>query len=93
MGSFTENSFSKNQFNGGLKYSFKDILILRGGYMYENGITNSVDRSTVFTGPTAGCTLQVPFKKGGERTVAIDYSYRDTNPFKGVHSLGIRINL
>lgn len=93
MGSFTENSFSKNQFNAGLEYNFKNILILRAGYIYEQGITSSADRSTAFTGPAAGFTFQAPFVKGKAQTFAIDYSYRDTNPFKGVHSIGVRINL
>jgi len=30
-------------------------------------------------------------KKG--TTFALDYSYRTTNPFAGVHSIGARINL
>lgn len=93
MGSFTENSFSKNQFNAGLEYNYKNILFLRAGYIYEKGITNSTDRSTAFTGPAAGFTFQAPFIKGKPQSFAIDYSYRDTNPFKGVHSIGIRINL
>jgi len=92
MGAFTENSFAKNQFHGGLQYSFRDLLILRGGYIYEDGITNE-DRATALTGLTAGFSLEIPFKKGGEQTFGVDYSYRDTDPFNGIHTIGVRINL
>ncbi len=93
MGAFTENSFSKNQFHGGLQYSFRNMLILRGGYIYEDGITNESERTTALTGLTAGFSFEVPFKKGGDKTFAVDYSYRDTDPFNGIHSIGIRVNL
>lgn len=93
MGSFTENSFTKNQFRGGLEYSFKDMLILRGGYVYEDGITDDIERSTVMTGLSAGFSFQVPFKKDSDQNFAVDYSYRDTDPFNGIHTIGVRISL
>ena len=93
MGAFTENSFSKNQYHGGMEYSFRQILKIRGGYIYEEGITSDTDRSTVFTGMSAGISLQVPLKKGSDTKFGIDYSYRDTDPFNGVHSIGLRISL
>lgn len=92
MGAFTSNSFSKDQFKLGVEYSWKNILMLRVGYCYEDGIFSSADRTTVFTGPTAGFTVEIPFGKN-KSTFGIDYSYRDTNPFQGVHTLGVRINL
>jgi hypothetical protein len=67
--------------------------MLRGAYTYEDGITNTADRTTVYTGPSAGMTVQVPISKKKESTLSIDYSYRATNPFNGVHTFGVRINL
>jgi hypothetical protein len=93
MGAFTENSFSKNQFHGGLEYGYRGILILRGGYLYENGINSDVDRTTALTGLTAGFSLEIPLKKGEDKKMAVDYSYRDTDPFNGIHSIGFRISL
>jgi hypothetical protein len=93
MAAFTENSFSKNQFHGGLQYSFRDMFVLRGGYIYENGITSVDERTTALTGLTAGFSFEVPFKKGGDQTFAVDYSFRDTDPFNGIHTIGVRINL
>lgn len=92
---FTANSYTKDQFHFGLEYGFRDLFFLRGGYIYEDGIVGSdVDlRSTAFTGPTAGMTLQVPVNKENKSVLAIDYSYRFTNPFGGVHTFGARVTL
>jgi len=92
MGAFTSNSFSKDEFKIGVEYGWKNILMLRVGYNYEKGITSKSDRTTVFTGPSAGFTVEIPFGKN-KSTFGIDYSYRDKNPFQGVHTLGVRINL
>ena len=66
--------------------------MLRGGYIYEDGITKKKDRTTVYTGPTAGITIQVPLNKEKGSTFSVDYSYRDTDPFNGTHSIGARIS-
>ena len=91
-GNFASNSFQKDQFMFGLEYGFRSFLMVRLGYMYEQGITVTADRTTVFTGPTAGVTLEIPFGKN-RSTFGFDYSYRQTDPFQGVHSIGARINL
>lgn len=91
-GTFTSNSFSKDQFRGGLEYGFKQYFALRGGYVYEKGQTGDTNKTTAFTGPAAGATVEVPFgSKGG--SFAVDYSWVATKPFQGNHSVGVRINL
>ncbi len=96
-GGFTSNSFSKDQFHLGLEYDFKNILLLRGGFNYEDGVNPFEDdyvyRTTVFTGPTGGCSVRVPLNKDNGSVFSIDYSYRDTDPFNGVHTIGARIIL
>ncbi|MDQ3048248.1 MAG: PorV/PorQ family protein [Bacteroidota bacterium] len=92
MGTFTSNSFEKDQFKLGLEYAWKNMLMVRVGYTYEKGVTSKEDRTTVFTGPSAGFTLELPFGKN-KSTFGLDYSYRATNPFQGTHSIGARINL
>ncbi len=91
-GNFTSNSFSRDEFKVGVEYAWKSMLMIRAGYTYEDGITKEEDRTTVFTGPSAGATFEVPFGKRGS-TFGIDYSYRATDPFQGVHSFGVRVNL
>lgn len=87
---FRSNSFGKDQFMGGLEYSLKTYLMLRVGYTYEDGITKKEDRTTVFTGPSAGITVSVPTNKEKGSSIDIDYSYRASDPFSGTHSIGAR---
>lgn len=93
-GNFNSNSFTKDQVILGLEYSLKYYLQLRAGYTYQDGMFSSDlnTRGTVFTGPSAGFTVSVPFNKEKESGIAIDYSYRATNPFQGTHSVGIKLN-
>lgn len=91
-GNFTSNSFGKDQIRIGVEYGFKSYFMVRAGFVYEEGITKISDRTTAYTGPTAGVTFQMPMGKGGS-SFALDYSYRATNPFQGTHSIGFRINI
>jgi len=90
---FTSNSFTYDQYSLGVEYGFKKYLMVRAGYTYEKNITKADLRKTAFTGPSAGMTLQLPFGTEKNKTFALDYSYRFSNPFSGVHSIGARINL
>ncbi|MBL7946969.1 MAG: PorV/PorQ family protein [Flavobacteriales bacterium] len=92
-GNFTSNSFTKDQGSIGIEYAFKRMVHLRGGYMYEDGITSEEERTTVFTGPSAGLSIDLPFGEEKKSALAVDYSYRATNPFAGIHSIGVRISL
>ena len=91
-GNFTSNSFGKDQIRIGVEYGFRDYLMLRGGFVYEEDIFDSNERTSVYTGPTAGVTFQVPISKNGSM-FSIDYSYQDTNPFDGTHTFGARISI
>jgi hypothetical protein len=90
---FTSNSFTNDQYSFGVEYGFKKYLMVRTGFVYEKDQFKDDLRRTAFTGPSAGLTLQLPFGTDKNKTFALDYSYRFTNPFAGVHSIGARINL
>jgi len=90
---FTSNSFTNDQFALGLEYGFKKYLMIRAGYAFEKNIMDNELKKSAFTGPSTGLTLQLPFGSEKNKTFALDYSYRFTNPFSGVHSIGARINL
>jgi hypothetical protein len=92
-GTFVSNSFTKDQGLIGVEYAFRKMVHLRGGYLYEDGITNDEERTTVLTGPSAGISVDLPFGEEKKSAFAIDYSYRSTNPFAGVHSIGVRVSL
>ncbi len=89
---FTSNSFSRDQFGVGAEFSFRERFILRGGYQYETNIGSKENTTTVFSGPSGGFTVQVPTGKNGS-IIGLDYSYRVTNPFGGIHSIGAHITL
>lgn len=90
---FNSNAFSKDQFIFGAEGSFKDILLLRAGYTFENGVMKSIedaDCSNVNRGLSLGASVQAPLNKKGLK-VCLDYSYRNTAHWKGTHSVGARI--
>jgi hypothetical protein len=89
---FVSNSFTNDQYTAGLEYAFKTYFMLRGGFTYEKDIFDDILRSTAYTGPSAGVTLQLPLGKSG-KLFGIDYSYRATKPFDGTHTFGIRFTL
>jgi len=90
-GTFTSNSFQKDQYRFGCEWSFRDVFMLRTGYTYEEGISDPSTRTTALRGPSAGFTVELPM--GDKGTFGIDYSYRHTDPFQGSHAIGARINL
>lgn len=90
---FTANSFTKDQFHLGLEYSFMNLFSLRGGYIYEKGITSPSETTSVFKGPAAGVSVHIPMNKESKSVIAIDYSYRATYQFDGVHTIGARVTL
>lgn len=92
-GNFTSNSFTRDQFILGVEYAFKKMLHIRGGYLYEKNVMDEELRETVFTGPSGGISLDFPFGQDKKSVFAIDYAYRATNPFSGVHSIGVRLSL
>ncbi len=92
-GNFVSNSFTKDQFVLGAEYAFKKMIHLRGGYLYEKNITDDKLRETVFTGPSAGLSIDFAFGPEKKNILALDYGYRATNPFSGVHQIGVRISL
>jgi len=87
-GTFTSNSFKNDQYRLGLEYSYKDLVMLRGGYVYENDIA---DGSVDLTGPTAGFTVELPLS--GESTFGLDFSVRPSSHFGLLNTIGVRIDL
>ena len=89
-GTFTSNSFQKDQYRLGGEYSYREMFMVRLGYTFEDGISTPSSRTNALRGPSGGFTLELPI---GANTFGLDYSYRHTDPFQGSHSIGARINL
>lgn len=103
LGSFISNSFYLNQGGLGLAYSYKDIVMLRGSFLYEQGIFGDlgIDRFNAHTGGAVGASFQIPFgdakfdASSNETfsSFSLDMSYRFTNPFSGTFTFGARIDI
>lgn len=89
---YSARMFLNDQTRLGLEYRFKKYLHIRCGFVYEEGIFNIATRQTAITGPAGGFSLQLPYGKD-DRYFGFDYTYRDTNPFAGIHTFGARIIL
>lgn len=92
-GTFTSNSFTRDLFSLGAELSLFDIVKLRGGFSYEKGIFDPAQRLTAFTGLAAGATVVIPLDSENGTRACVDYAYRDTNPFGGMHYVGVRLSL
>ncbi len=91
-GQFTSNSFTRDQFGVSAEFAWTERVILRGGFLWEDAITDDEMRMTTMSGPAAGLTLQLPAGANGS-VLGLDYAYRTTMPFGGIHSIGLHINL
>ncbi|MAO33588.1 MAG: DUF3308 domain-containing protein [Flavobacteriales bacterium] len=91
-GTFTSNSFQKDQYRFGGEYSYREMFMVRMGYTHEKQIGDDNLSTTALRGPSAGFTVELPMGDNGT-TFGFDYSYRHTDPFQGSHSIGARINL
>ncbi|MEI6348289.1 MAG: PorV/PorQ family protein [Bacteroidota bacterium] len=92
-GAFISNAFSKDQFAGGVEYSWNNMLQLRAGYCFETNMYDSELGKTVYTGVNVGGSVVVPMNKAKGSYFSIDYSYRATKNFSGCHTIGAVINL
>lgn len=91
-GQYTSNSFTRDQAAVGAEFAYNERFFLRAGYFQEMGEETSITSRSVFTGPSAGMSINVPLGKNGT-TAGIDYSYRTSNPFSGIHTIGLRLSL
>lgn len=89
-GTFTSNSFTRDQIRIGAEYAFQEKFMVRTGYVYEEETTDDEATRTTSVGPTFGATLEVPMGENGS-TFGIDYSYRLTRTFGGSNAIGVRL--
>ncbi|NVK27311.1 MAG: PorV/PorQ family protein [Flavobacteriia bacterium] len=84
-GAFISNSFEKDNFVLGLEYGWRNWFAVRAGYRVDD---NRVDgrRSSAITGPAFGFTVNAPL--GSSSSFKLDYAYRMTTNFGGIHTIG-----
>jgi hypothetical protein len=96
VGNFTSNSFSRDLLGGGLEFGYRDLFALRVGYKSETDFSDL--ESSLDNGISAGFSVSVPLRKKEAEDVyiprmSIDYGYRSTDVFNGIHNIGVRIDL
>jgi len=96
---FSANSFSNDQFRLGLNYGMdldKAKFNLMAGYVYEKGVFKSNfafdSKVTALTGLTAGVSVDAVVGKS-KNLLGIQYGYRHTSQFGGVHTIGLAIEI
>lgn len=90
--SFQSNSFEKDSYTGGAEFGWKQYLMVRGAYTVFDNRNDGVNTSAI-TGLSAGLTFRAPLSKGSKSFFALDYAYRDTNPFDGIHTISVQFDL
>lgn len=96
---FSANSFSNDQYRLGLNYGMeldKAKFHLMAGYVFEEGVVSSEfafgQRVTAVSGLTAGVSVDAIVGKS-KNMLGIEYAYRHTNPFNGIHSIGFTVDI
>lgn len=89
---FMSNSFGRDQISVGVEGAYKEMFMARAGFVYEEDILDRNISKNVLTGPTAGFTVALPISESG-KSIDLDYSYRHTNPFSGIHTIGLMLDL
>lgn len=89
---FASHTFQNNQYILGVEYGLREMVLLRSGFIFEKDVFDKEMRKTVFTGFNAGFGVLIPINKTGTK-FGVDYSYRATDRFDGVHTFGARLLL
>lgn len=92
-GNYTSNSFTNDQYKIGVEYAFRNMFMIRGGYVLEDRVWfDSEKRASAYTGPAFGASFVAPLGKKGT-TFGFHYAYQMTENFSGTHSIGIKLDL
>ena len=103
---FASMAFTKDEYTLGIEYGFMNYLMVRTAYtieekgskdLFPDGTGVGEDGSTnVLSGFSAGASVCIPVKNKNtrkEHLVTIDYGFRATKVFGGMHSVGLTFAL
>ncbi|MBL7775908.1 MAG: DUF3308 domain-containing protein, partial [Saprospiraceae bacterium] len=93
VGTFTSNAFSRDQLGGALEFALGENFSLRAGYKMEFEAPQGSAQASLDNGLSGGLTFSIPMRKGSDSRFSIDYGYRYTEIFNGIHNIGLRIDL
>lgn len=89
MVNFTSNAFSRDQLGGGVEFTVGKNFALRAGYKAE--VDSNETEATLDNGVSGGLSFSIPVRKGSDTRLGLDYGYRQTKIFNGIHNLGLRL--
>lgn len=89
LANFTSNAFSRDQIGGGLELSVLKNFALRVGYKTELNVPS--EEASIDNGVSGGISFAIPLRKGSDTRLGLDYGYRQTKIFNGIHNLGLRL--
>jgi len=89
VGNFTSNAFSRDQLGGGLEFLVGKNFAFRVGYKAELDAVE--EEATIDNGVSGGLSFSIPVRKGSDSRLGLDYGYRQTKIFNGIHNLGLRL--
>jgi hypothetical protein len=84
-------AYDTDVLNLGLQYEYQTWARLSVGYGHRRNQRGDGSSVSALTGFSAGVGMSLPYEKQGI-VFGIDYTYRDTQPFQGIHTFGARIN-
>ncbi len=90
IGNFTSNAFSRDRIGGGVEVLFADKFAVRAAYRQPIGAIQA-NEEDIYTGFGGGASVELPFAKGSDSKIGLDYAYRATSPFRGTHNFSIRL--
>jgi hypothetical protein len=93
VGNFTSNAFSRDQVGGGIEFALGQLFALRAAYKMEFDAPVGSVEATLDNGFSGGVTVAFPVKKGSDTRIVLDYGYRFTEVYDGIHNIGLRIDL
>ena len=91
LANFTSNAFSRDQVGGGAEFTLGQNFALRVGYKGE--LDPDAVQKTLDNGLSAGFSVGFPVRKDSNTRVALDYAYRNTSLFDGIHNIGLRLEV
>jgi len=88
---FTSNSYTKDNIVPGAEFAFRDLFMVRAGYVFKQRFSFSQSGSTdAHTGLCAGATFNVPLSKNKNGEVELETTVdADAKPKKNPMTLGI----
>jgi hypothetical protein len=87
-GAFVNNNFAFDDYKVGLEYSYKNILFLRGGYLYSPQTTDI--HMNIWEDYTLG--IGINLKEFSDLDISLDYAYIPVEFFDANNTFSIKVN-